>query len=366
MTRYLLCFFLVTVALFTAGCGNIKPEQPGTKVANTDTLIDASGKAVTIPAVVNRVVSPFTMYTRLIVAMGGCDKLAGVSHSCVLPEEEQGCNGSLLNLPDVGDFGSNTELIASLTPDLIFASQPDVASFTAKTKATVIAVSFPSDVPMLDMFNRQIDLIGKAMHLKENADSLKQFIADVLHPVISVTTTLPDSVKPRVYFAWTSWTGDILNTVSEFDPIELAGGINVARDAKNFAKGQRGILVSREHILKWNPDFIFISRFQQQKWHKKGQTQALPVTISDVQNDPLMQSVSAVKNRRIYYTTAFCNWWPQQRALVQILYMAKLFHPDLFRNVDVEQDGNRIFKRFYGVDSLYSKMARDLELSSDR
>lgn len=366
MKRYFFYLLGFSLPLFVFGCGNRKPKQPESKVVTTDTLIDAAGRVVTIPASVNRVVSPFTMYTRIVVAMGGCNKLAAVSHSCILPEEERGCDGLLLALPDAGDFGSNTELIASLAPDLIFASQPDVAMFSSKTKATVIAVSFPSDVPMLEMFNRQIDLIGKSLHMQKNADSLKKFIADVVQPVTSITSILPDSAKPKVYFAWTSWTGDILNTVSEFDPIELAGGVNVARDAKNFAKGQRGILVSREHIIKWNPEIIFISRYQEQKWQKNGPTKPLPVTISDVLNDPLMQSVTAIKNQRVYYTTAFCNWWPQQRALVQILYMAKIFHPDLFRNLDVEQEGNRIFKRFYGGDSLYTAMAHDLELTSGR
>ena len=58
------------------------------------------------------------------------------------------------------------------------------------------------------------------------------------------------------------------------------------------------------------------------------------------------------------------NWWPQQRALAQIVYMAKIFHPERFAGLDVEGLGNDIFKRFYGADSLYTAMARDLELRS--
>ena len=200
-------------------------------------------------------------------------------------------------------------------------------------------------------------------------------IKENMYPVVSVTSSLPDSVKPKVYFAWTSWTGDILNTLYKFDPIELAGGINVAGDAKNFAKNmvshpkssskrEHGILVSREHIIKWNPDVIFVSRYQQQAWHNDGSTKPIPVTTGDVIADPLLQSVEAVKNRRIYYTTAFCNWWPQQRALAQVLYMAKLFYPERFADLDVEGECNRIFKRFYGEDNLYTEMANDLELYS--
>lgn len=345
------------------GCSAKKEKQSA--AGTIDTLIDASGRTVLLPPKVSKVVSPFAMYTRLIVAMGGCDQLVGVSHSCVLPEEMRGCGNTLTRLPDVGQFGANIELIASLQPDIIFASQPaDVATFSSKTNATVVSISFPHEVPMLEMFNRQIDLIGKTMRLERNGDSLKRFIHHVLEPVVSITASIPDSVRPKAYFAWTTWTGNILNTVTEFDPIELAGGINVARDTKNFTKGVRGIIVSREHIIKWNPDVIFVSRYQKQQWHKDGSIKPMPVTTGDVIADPLLQSIEAIKNKRVYYTTAFCNWWPQQRALAQVLYMAKLFYPDRFADLDVESECNRIFKRFYGEDNLYTEMANDLELYS--
>ncbi|NLW33765.1 MAG: ABC transporter substrate-binding protein [Fibrobacter sp.] len=355
-------YLLVLVVFLLTGCVSQKADDNTNRKTVCDTLMDAAGRTVCIPARVNRVISPFTMYTRLIAALGGCDKLAGISHTCLLPEELYGCNGVLGQLPDIGPFGANIELIASLNPDLIFASQSDIGTFTSKTDASVVAVSFSDNLSMLEMFNRQIDIIGKALRLEKQADSLKTFISSVLEPVITVTSNIPDTARPRVYFAWTSWTGDILNTVCEFDPIELAGGINVAREATNFSKGERGILVSREHILNWNPEFIFISRYQPQKWHQNGTTSPIPVTIQNVIDKRFLQTVDAVKNKNVFYTTAFCNWWPHQRALVQILYMAKLFHPGLFADLDVEEQGNKIFKRFYGEDSLYTTMAEELEL----
>ena len=357
--RYLVLFAAILGFVF---CNQTDKTMRKDVSGDANTLIDAAGRTVAIPQHAERIISPFTMYTRLIVALGCCDKLVGVSHSCVLPEEEYGCNHTLLELPDVGPFGANIELIASLKPDLIFASQTDVATFKEKTGATVIAVSFPSDIPMVDMFYQQIDMIGKALRCQPQADSLKQFIRRKLEPVTARTALIPDEKRPRIYFAWTTWTGDILNTVSEFDPIELAGGVNVAREAKNFAKGERGILVSREHIIRWNPDIIFVSRYQPQKWMKPGENTTVPVTVKDILADPLLQSINAVKNRRIHFTTAFCNWWPHQRALAQVLYMAKLFHPELYIELDVEKEGNEIFKRFYGRDSLYTTMARELEL----
>jgi iron complex transport system substrate-binding protein len=359
----ILILLLFLVQVFSICCGKKESaEKSIPKTAQQTVIIDALGRKVTIPDKVERVVSPFTMYTRIIVAVGAGDKLVGISHSCVLPEEEYACAGKLLEIPDVGPFGNNVELIASLRPDIIFASAENVRSLEEKTGATVICVSFSQDTKMEEMFYKQIGIIGVALHKEKEAKELTSFIKEKLAKVTDITSKIPESEKPKVYFAWTSWTGDITNTVVDFDPIELAGGINLARQCRNFPKGERGILVSKEHIIKWNPDIIFLSRYKSNKWEKaKRNGKKTPVTIEDVLSNPILQTVNAVKNRRVYYTTAFCNWWPHQRAIAQTLYMARIFHPDKFKDLDVEKEGNEIFKRFYGVDNLYTELAKDLE-----
>ena len=330
---------------------------------SSEALTDLSGREVDVPDKVERVVSPFMMYTRIIIALGAADKLVGISHTCVLREEERPYGKNLLELPDVGDFGENVELIASLKPDLIFSLPDKIRVFEKKTNATVVGASFPQGVPMEKMFEKQIEVIGKSLHMEKEAAELNAFIKNKLGRITRVTSGIPESRKPKVYFAWTSWTGDITNTVADFDTIELAGGINVASECGNFAKGERGILVSKEHILKWNPDVIFLSRYERNKWERKRKNgKKAPVTVEEVLADPLLRNVSAVKNKRVYYTTAFCNWWPHQRAIAQVFQMAKIFHPDKFADLDVEKEGNEVFRRFYGGDNLYTRLAGELEL----
>jgi iron complex transport system substrate-binding protein len=44
-----------------------------------------------------------------------------------------------------------------------------------------------------------------------------------------------------------------------------------------------------------------------------------------------------------------------------MMHMAKIFYPDKFKdNLDLEKEGNEIFKRFFGEDGLYTEMADDL------
>ena len=274
----------------------------------------------------------------------------------MLPEEEMANGVNLLGLPDVGPFGTNIELIASLKPDIIFASESDAASFEEKTDASVVSVSFPHGTDIREMFRKQAEIIGKALRMEDEAADLIAFMDSEFALVTDIAETIPDNEKLKVYFAWTSWTGDIINTLYDFDPITLAGGVNVAGESQDFASGERGILVSREHIIKWDPDVILLSPAQ------AGVHGQQAVTIDNVLADPVLQNVSAIRNSRIYYTTAMCNWWPQQRAIVQTMYIAKLLYSDRFADLDVEAEGNKVFKRFYGEDGLYSMIAADLGL----
>jgi len=364
INRPLVSTVLIIAVVFASGCGDKEsPGRPIAEISNKKTVTDLLGRVVVIPDKVERVVSPFMMYTRIIIALGAMDKLVGISHTCVLPEEEHPYGKDLLKLPDVGDFGENIELIAFLKPDLIFVFPQSIRTFEEKTDATVIGASFPEEAEMEEMFYRQIEVIGSVLHKEKEAEELTAFIKDKLSKVTEITRKIPDGRKPRVYFAWTSWIGDITNTVVDFDPIGLAGGINVAKGCKNFAKGQRGILVSREHIIKWNPDIIFLSRYKSNKWEKtRNSGKEVPVSVEEVLCDPLLQSINAVKNHRVYYTTTFCNWWPHQRAIAQTFQMAKIFYPDKFKDLDVQKEGNEVFKRFYGQDGLYTRLAKDLGL----
>jgi iron complex transport system substrate-binding protein len=42
--------------------------------------------------------------------------------------------------------------------------------------------------------------------------------------------------------------------------------------------------------------------------------------------------------------------------------MAKIFHPERFKDLNAEKEGNEVFRRFYGEDGLYTRLIRKLEL----
>ncbi len=59
-----------------------------------------------------------------------------------------------------------------------------------------------------------------------------------------------------------------------------------------------------------------------------------------------------MRTRRVHYTFGFWYWWDPACVLAETLYLAKLFHPAKFAAVDIEAEGNAVFKKFYGIDGI--------------
>jgi iron complex transport system substrate-binding protein len=127
--------------------------------------------------------------------------------------------------------------------------------------------------------------------------------------------------------------------------VDLAGGINVAGELLP-SSGSVAVSVSIEQIIAWNPDIILLHGvFPPHKLSKE-----------TILSDPRLVTVNAIKNQEVNYTKGYMIGWDPAMGLTEAYYMAKLFHPDKFENLDEEKEGNEIIERFYGVDDLYTEM----------
>ena len=305
------------------------------------TLIDQADRTMTINKPVERVVTPERDVVRAFIHLGVADKLVGV------PGFKEG--GFYLSaiahpeltteLPTIGLNGINEELIVSLEPDVIFGLAQHIY-LEEKTGIPVICFYLEADHLEFELYR----LIGKVMGKEKEAEELISYANGKLLRVTEVTSQIPDSKKPRVYM-------EVYRSLTpiHYDPIALAGGIDVAEDLADTHPGVYAVEVSKEQIVAWNPDIIVL---------QSGSVENIEVKLSD----PALQTVNAIKNRRIYGTIGHSAGWDPVRAITETFYMAKLFHPEEFKYLDVEKEGNEILKRAYGADDLYTMTAEKRNL----
>jgi ABC-type Fe3+-hydroxamate transport system substrate-binding protein len=325
------------------------------------TLVDQADRAVTVPRPIERVVTTSRDSTRVIIGLDACDKIVGVQESpnpSHLPEIAKACGGTLFDRPAVGSFSNlNTELVVSLKPDVVFAyggsgKYLGIAE-TVQEQTGIPVVCFRSGFT-LEQVNDGIELIGEVLEKEKESEVMISSIEERIDKVREVTSEINEDDKPTVYFAMRGYgiMGGVVSTSNRYEPIEIAGGINVAKDC---AGAGSSITVSKEQIIAWDPDIFIIADL--------GPNYKKVPPADTIYSDQDFQTLRAVKNRKVYPCIyPYASGTPQDRNLVNAFYLAKLFHPDKFEDLDVEKEGNRVHKKFYGGDGLYTWMQENCDL----
>lgn len=332
------------------------------------TITDMAGRTVTIEGPVERIITTNPDNSRIIIALGEGDKIVGTDEatigSCICPKDDEEdicqscwenvCGGNLANLPETSTRRTvNYELMTSLEPDIIFEAMfwSDRAD-DMQNKVGVPVVCIGSDFDFKIVLD-QIELIGEVLNKQDEADGLAEFVDSKVNMIKSVTETLDESEKPTVYFAprgsskgfYDPKEGrDFTRTVTFYEPLKIAGGRNVAAECDRTNFEGTAINVGLEQVIAWNPDYILTADNIE--------------AIEALRSAPDLQSIKAIQNENVYNCFyPYCRGMPIDRSLLNMMYMAKILHPDKFEDIDLEKEGNEIIGTFLGVNGVFSEYA---------
>ena len=314
------------------------------------TVMEVNDRVVTFYRPIERVASAFAIHTRVLIFLGACDRLVGITHSNTAFEEERACGG-LLKLPNVER--GNPEFSASLHLDLLAGHIRGVpATYQKKVNTPCLnegATSWnPTGETGRDETCNGVRFYGEVLDMQEDAEDVLSYINEKYDKVSDITSQIPDSEKPRACDV--KGKGIVSGGRSEkCIPYSDAGAISLKADLG--VKGQT-LEISVEQLIKWNPDVLFIV---------KGGGGRTDITIEQVLADPQLQTVNAVKTGSVYYITGRHHRPVLQRVMTGTMYMAKIFYPDKFKDLDLEKEGNEIYERFFGEDDLFSEYADSVD-----
>jgi len=337
------------------------------------TVTDLAGRTITLEKPVERIITNNPDNTRIVIALGDGDKLVA-SDECSIGSGCSGCicqldsnnkticdacwngvvPGGLQNLPMTNTrYTSNQEQMASLKPDLILMSSEKDADETQEHVGVPVFVA-GTDYTIEGM-KKHITAVGSVLGKEEKAQELNSFIDSEVKKVTDISSTIPESEKKKVYYATRGATKgfydakegrDFTRTDNKYEPMTLAGAINVAKDA---ADGN--VNVGIEQIIAWNPDVILVAASTPED-----------SGVDFILKSPELQSVKAIKEGKVYNTFyPNCRGTPHDRNLINMFYIGKLLYPDKFKDIDIEAEGNAIMKKFLGVDGVYTDYANYLQ-----
>ena len=349
----LLRFLGVASIIFILGlCGCIentqKIEGSNTETLNTLKVIDLYNREVEVPEKVERIVCCGPGCLRLIVYLNATDKVVGVENA----EKEwipwgrpyRIAHPELAELPTIGQGGPspkpNPEAILQVHPDVIFVTympREDVEELERRTGIPVVVLSYGK----LATFNnrelsRSLKVAGKILNREERGEDVIKFINDTLEDLQERTRDIPEEEKPRVYVGGIGFKGarGIESTMGKYPPFVAVNARNVVDELNR----EGHVFVSREQILNWNPDIIFIDEG------------GLKLILQDYRKNPeFYKSLKAFENGEVYGLLPY-NFYTTNvgTALANAYYIGKVLYPERFKDINPEERADEIYNFLVG------------------
>ena len=281
------------------------PDQPAPEGPIKREITDDAGRRVSLPVLVNRVISLAPNLTEIVFAIGAGNRLVGRTSYCDFPDEARA-------VAEVGDtLHPSLERVIALQPQLVListASQLEV--FTQQLQNQNIAV-FVTDPHDLDGMFRTIDQVGRILGHTQQAELLIQKLRDRARAVEEAVKEKP---PVRVFY---QLSAEPLYTTGrdafETDLIRRAGGISVTADVPGAWPRY-----SDESALASKPEAIILPT--------GGSMGAANSTLVEA----LRQSPAALAGR-VYKINGDYLVRPGPRAVDGLEAMAKALHPEAFK-----------------------------------
>jgi iron complex transport system substrate-binding protein len=346
---------LVLALMIMTGC-QAASQSDNAQVTVTDLL----GREVSIPATVERVVAIGPGVLRLVVYAGNLDYVVGVEQmdaDSSIGKPYLLVNPDLAKLPIIGQGGPNNapdpEKILTVAPDVIFSTYAFEASpadeLQSKTGIPVVVLSYGgSGFGTTAIFDQTVQdsilLVGQICGTMEKAQAAADFILQAQQDLEARTKDILEVDKPTVYVGGlgSKGTHGIESTQGQYALLDVIHAQNVVDETG----GSGSIMIDKEKLLDWDPDFIFIDQG------------GFAAVLEDYQKNPVFyESLSAVQNGQVYAQLPY-NYYNTNigTAIADAYYLGKILYPAAFADIDPEQKADEIYRALL-AQPVYDQMA---------
>ena len=322
------------------------------------TLQDLNGREVTLASPVQKTVTlPMPAGAAFATVAKGTQSLAGMheaSHrnltTMLLSEIFPGMKQVRYDITRGSGFVPNVETLLELQPDLVWQWGQMGQELIAPIEAAglkVAALRYGTEAQT----QRWIELFAQSIGQPERATQINAWRNMVRTKVKAQVDQIPSAQRQKVMYLSRYKTGMAAAGQSGnfHDDVQIAGGSNV-----NTSKASAPT-INIEQILMWNPDVIVLSNFEHD------------LTPEKILRDPMLSSVAAVRNQRVYKAPAGGYYWdaPSQDSPLYWMWLAKVMYPHQVQ-LDLRNEVRSAYQTLYGFDITEAQIDQALHMPMNR
>jgi iron complex transport system substrate-binding protein len=302
----------------------------------TRDVVDATGRAIKIPAQVKRIADPWHANNAMVLMLGGADKIVATTVQAQRQPWLRRLYPRIDQVPAAfnaaGDV--NIETLIGARPDVILMAYDGTwPKWSAAVEAYHVPIVMMPNTSLAGL-KETARITGEVLGASEAriAAEYVRYFDDNIRRVTDITGKLDRAQRPKVLHTASAGilTVDGRGTVID-DWIRVAGGINAADVNGN------GRPVTMEQVAAWDPDFIIVGTAPNQQNRQA------------ILDDPRWQQISAVKNGRVLVNPSGAYLWDRHsaEAALQVLWAAKTLHPDSFKALDIKRETIQFYSKYF-------------------
>ncbi|TCP97748.1 iron complex transport system substrate-binding protein [Cricetibacter osteomyelitidis] len=293
---------------------------------------DIKSNQIELPDQVERVADLWHANNQIVLLLGGADKLVGTTDVIKRNKWFSEVYPRINEVPALTNGqGVQLESLLEVQPQAVLVSNQAAKQEVERAGLKAVLVQFQDFDGLKNTVKITADVLGgnaptiAETYIKE-LDGNIRFIAERLKNV-------SEQDKPTV-----------LHIANANNLYKIDGGMSIVGEwitkagGKNALPNQANLVeVSMEEIINANPDVIIIGSFNAIQGIKK------------IKADPLWKSLNAVKNNRIFVNPLGTFPWDRYSGeeALQLLWAAKLFHPEKFADLNMVEKTQDFYKRYY-------------------
>lgn len=325
--------------------------------AGTRTITDMAGRSVEIPDKVERVICSGPGCLRYLTYLQGQDMIVGVDSIELRKNRFDARPYAIVNqqfktMPLIGEFRGhdNPELILGLEPQpqVIFKTYKDMGydpdELQEKTGIPVICLSYASLAAQRDVIYKSLQLMGDVIGKPQRAEAVKNFMDAQIKDLQKRTSDIPEAERKSCYVGGIAKKGPhgLQSTEPAYPPFRFVNAKNVASPPKGQGKPLQHAQVSKEQIIAWNPEILFVDISTSQLGENAG-------AIYELKTEPAYKSLDAVINDHVYTVLPY-NWYSRNYGsiIADAFYVGKVLYPERFADIDPKAKADEIYTFMVG------------------
>ena len=332
------------------------------------TIVDTMGNKVEIPCPVERIAVLNPTASEIIVALGSEDRVVGIDQYTKWNDE------FFLSLRDKPSIGlppmPNYEKIIDLNPQVVIAfadplfCYPNLEKRLEPAGIKVVRLNFHDP----KTYRREVNLLGQMLGKEKRAKEFLNFSQSWVDTIEERVKDVPSEERVRIYYEWIVPYATYSEDAGPSHTTTMAGGASILSEEKvsysPFSSHVAGffLLTSPELIVEKNPQVIIKDLMRPSDiiggrmapktigYTSKPDIKQMAKERGKIINRSVFKEIDAVRNGDVYTFAPSPEFAMSPRWPVALGYMAKVFYPSKFKDLDPQAFHSEWLKKWYGLE----------------